>query len=180
MRGWFRLPLLLSILAVLASPIFAQTPPSTSSRQTSGVSGIGYRGWGVQAGVSSNPDQVYGGVHWDLGEFARNVRFRPLLEIGRGDHATLFQGMAQVTYVFSKIQVWKPYVGGELGVTYVDIDRSHLPPGADNTDTALGLQGVGGVETKLRSGTRFNLEAKVGFGDDDPDLKVAAGWTWGK
>lgn len=180
MKGWLRAPLVLALLVAFVGPALAQTSTKSSSQQSSGLSGIGYRGWGLQVGGSSNPDQVYGGVHWDLGEFARNVRFRPLLEIGTGDHATLLQAMAQVTYVFSKIQVWKPYVGGEVGWTYVDLERSHLPPGANNTESKLGLQGVGGIETRLKSGTRFDVEAKVGFGDDDPDFKFGVGWTWGK
>ena len=179
MRRWFLAPIVLVLLVALTGPALAQTSGKSGGRTTSSQSsGIGYQGWGVQVGVSSNPDQIYGGVHWDLGEFARNVRFRPLFEIGRGDHATIIQGMAQVTYIFSKIQVWKPYVGGELGITYVNIDSSSLPPGVDNTDTALALQGVGGIETRLKSGTRFNLELKAGFGDDDPDFKIGAGWTW--
>ncbi len=174
MRRWYRAPILLILSAALAAPALAQT----SGKGGGTAPGIGYRGWGLQAGVSSSPDQIYGGVHWDLGEFAKDVRFQPALEIGTGDHMTQVQALAEVTYVFSKIQVWKPFVGGDVGMTYVDIDRSQLPPGADHTDTALALMGVGGIETKLRSGTRFYLEVKVGFGDDDPDAKLAAGWTW--
>src|SRR5258706_16325567 len=105
MRSRLSAPLLLfPILAVLTTPVLAQ-----------GTSKIGYRGWGVRAGLSSNPDQFYGGVHWDLGEFARNGRFRPNVEVGFGDHATTVQGNAEVHYVFSKAQVWKPYVGGGAG-----------------------------------------------------------------
>lgn len=176
MRRRFIAPLLLPLLTALAAPALAQTASQPATGP--GTSGIGYRGWGAQVGLSDNPDQIYGGVHWDLGEFARNVRFRPVIEIGRGDHRTLVQALADVTYIFSKVQVWHPYVGGEIGFSYVDIDSSQLPPGADNTDTDLALMGVGGVETRLKSGTKFFLEAKVGFGDDDPDFKIGAGWTW--
>ena len=177
MRRWYRAPFLLALLAFVATPALAQTSGKTSgARSSSGMSGVAYRGWGVQVGASSNPDQVYGGVHWDLGEFAKDVRFRPNVEIGFGDHATLLQATAEVTYIFSKIQVWKPFVGGEIGLAYVDL--SNLPPGVDNTDTALALMGVGGIETRLKSGNRFELEVKVGLGDDDPDVKFAAGWTW--
>ena len=179
MRRWYRAPFLLALLALVATPILAQTSDKTSgARSSSGMSGIAYRGWGVQVGASSNHDQVYGGVHWDLGEFAKDVRFRPNVEIGFGDHETLLQGTAEVTYILSKIQVWKPFVGGEIGLAYVDIDRSILPAGEDNTHTALALMGVGGIETRLKSGNRFELMVKVGFGDRVPDVKFAAGWTW--
>jgi hypothetical protein len=174
MRRWYRAPILLALLVTLAGPALAQT----TAKPAGAASGIQYSGWGVRVGGSSNPDQIYGGFHWDLGEFARNVRFRPLVEFGTGDHKTLVQGMAEVTYIFSKIQVWKPYVGGDIGFTYTDTSRSVLPPGADRTDTDMALMGVGGIETKLRSGVRFFLEGKVGFGSDDPDFKLGAGWTW--
>lgn len=180
MRRWYRAPVFLALIASLAAPALADDSSRrpNQTNQSSGLEGIGYRGWGVQVGVTSNPDQVYGGFHWDMGEFARNVRFRPLVEFGFGDHATIIQGLAEATYIFSKVQVWKPYVGGDIGVTYVNLQKSQLPPGADNTDTAIALMAVGGIETKLRSGTKFFLELKLGIGDDDPDGKVAAGWTW--
>lgn len=173
MSRWHRAPILLALFLTLAGPALAQT-----SKPAAAAPGIRYEGWGVRVGGSSNPDQIYGGFHWDLGEFAKNVRFRPLFEFGIGDHKTLLQGLAEVTYIFSKIQVWKPYVGGDIGFTYVDTDRDVLPPGADHTDSDVALMGVGGIETRLKSGVRFFLEGKVGFGSDDPDLKLAAGWTW--
>ena len=163
-----------SVVSLLASnAVLAQ-----GAGQSSGGAGIGWEGWGVRVGVSSDPDQVYGGVHFDLGHFATNVRFRPTIEIGVGDDVTLIQAVAEAHYVFSKVQVWKPYVGGGVGISYVNIDKDLLPPGVDNTDNEIALMGVGGIETKLKSSTTFFLEAKVGFGDDDPDLKLAAGWTW--
>ena len=173
MRRSFPIPLLMVLLAfTLAAPAFAQ------QQSSGGGGGIGWEGWGVRLGASSDPDQVYGGVHFDLGYFARDVRFRPTIEVGIGDDATVVQAFAEAHYSFSKVQVWKPYVGGGVGLTFIDRDRDKLPPGADDSDTELGLMGVGGIETGLKSGSRFFLELKIGFGDDDPDFKVGLGWTW--
>jgi hypothetical protein len=152
--------LLLPVLAILSTPALAQ-----------GTAQVGFRGWGVRVGGSSNPDQIYAGFHWDLGEFARNVRFRPNVEIGFGDSVKVLQGNAEVHYVFSKVQVWKPYVGGSAGFIYADPDDG-------NSETNLSLMGVGGVETKLKSATAFFMEAKIGLTHDDPDLKIGVGWTW--
>ena len=44
--------------------------------------------------------------------------------------------------------------------------------------TAVALMGVGGVETRLKSGTKFFAELKVGLGDDDADYKIGIGWSW--
>lgn len=140
-----------------------------------GTQGVRWEGWGLRVGISADPDQAYGGVHFNLGEFAKDVRFRPTLELGFGDDVTLFQALAEVHYVFSKVQVWKPYVGGGAGLTYADVDDDGR---GDDSDTEFSLAGVGGVETKLKSGTGFLLELKIGFGDNDPDAKFCVGWSF--
>ncbi len=166
----FTIPLLLLLAIPVAAPVLAQ------QQSASGTAGIGWQGWGVRLGASSDPDQIHGGVHFDMGYFAKDVRFRPTFELGIGDDATVFQAFAEAHYIFSKVQVWKPYVGGGIGLTYIDLDNT--PPGVDGSDTDLGLMGIGGIETGLKSGSRFHLELKIGFGDDDPDFKVGLGWTW--
>jgi opacity protein-like surface antigen len=148
----------------------AQTKPS-------GTSGIGWRGWGAQVGLSSSPDQIYGGVHFNLGEFAKNVRFRTTVDAGFGDDETLLQALAEVHYVFPKKQVWTPYVGGGAGLTYVDFDKNAGNQG-DGSSTEFALAAVGGIETRLKSGSAFYFEGKIGIGDEDPDFKVGVGWTW--
>ena len=61
---------------------------------------IGYRGFGPRVGVSSDPDQVVGGIHFDFGEFAKNVRLQPSVEVGFGDDTTTFQANFMVAYYF--------------------------------------------------------------------------------
>ena len=158
---------------MLAMPAHAQEQAAASG---SGTSGIGWSGWGVRVGGSSDPDQAYGGFHFELGEFARDVRFRPTVEVGFGDDATLLQALAEVHYVFSKVQVWKPYVGGGVGWSWIDLDN--VPPGAKDSDSDLALMGIGGLQTKMKSGTLLFFELKIGFGDQDPDLKIGVGWGW--
>jgi opacity protein-like surface antigen len=169
---------LVAVWVVLAVPAIAQddAASSSSSAEASGTSGIGWNGWGVRVGLSADPDQVYAGFHFELGEFARDVRFRPTIEVGFGDDATLLQALAEVHYVFSKVQVWKPYVGGGVGWSWVKLDN--VPAGRKDSDSDLALMGIGGVETKMKSGTLLFFELKIGFGDDDPDLKLGVGWGW--
>jgi opacity protein-like surface antigen len=112
-----------------------------------------------------------------MGEFARNVRFRPSVEIGFGDHVTVLQGNAEVHYVFSKVQVWKPYVGGGVGLIHAKVDIPS-PGSGTESNNEVSIMGVGGVETRLKSGTRFFLELKLGLDSDSPDLKLGAGWSW--
>jgi opacity protein-like surface antigen len=142
-----------------------------------GTTGIGWKGWGVRVGASADPDQVYGGVHFNLGEFAKDVRFRPTVEVGFGDDVTTLQALAEVHYVFSKVQVWKPYVGGGIGLAYVNVDDDDNGDG-DDSDTEFAFAGMGGVETKMKSGNGFFIEGKIGIGDNDPDFKLGVGWSF--
>jgi hypothetical protein len=183
MKGFMKPTVLVAPIVVLAvfyapSTAVAQTTTTTTAPAHPASShpvGIRFESWGPDVGVSSNPDQVWGGVHFNLGYFAKDVRFRPVASIGFGDDVTLFQAAAEVHYVFSKVQVWKPYVGGGLGLDYADFKGGRSDEG---NDTDLSIYAVGGVETKLRSGIGFGFEAKVGFGDDDPDLKIGVLWSF--
>lgn len=146
--------------------------PATALAQ--GTEKLGWQGWGIRVGASADADQIYGGVHFNLGEFARDVRFRPTVEIGFGDDRTLVQALAEVHYLFSKVQPWRPYVGGGVGLAYVNSDDDR----DDGSDTALSLAAVGGVETQLKSGTGLMFELKLGLADHDPDVKFAVGWSF--
>ena len=160
-------------LAVIVTMlVFAGFAPKAMAQETSG---IGFEGWGVRAGLSSDPDQVYGGVHLDLGEFYKDVRFRPTVEVGFGDDQTLVQMAGEVHYVFSQYQAWKPYAGAGLGLTYINYDDDHPQKGSD---TEASLTAIGGVETDLKQGMKLFFEFKVGLAHDDPDIKLGVGLSW--
>jgi opacity protein-like surface antigen len=146
--------------------------PKAMAQETTG---IGFQGWGVRAGFSSDPDQVYGGVHIDLGEFYKDVRFRPTVEIGFGDDQTLVQMAGEVHYVFSEFASLKPYAGAGLGLTYINYDSDHPQSGSD---TEGSLSAIGGVETDIKQGMKLFFEFKVGLASDDPDIKLGVGLSW--
>ncbi len=135
---------------------------------------IGYRGWGPRVGFSGDPDQIVGGVHFDLGEFAPHVRWQPSVDFGFGDDVFALTGNLMVAYYFQVQGTVTPYAGGQLTAAYFSFDDGR---GGDDSDTEIGPAGVGGIETKLKSGTRFLAELQLGFGDI-PDVKVLVGWTF--
>jgi opacity protein-like surface antigen len=163
---------LVCLTVAITMLILAGYAPKTMAQETPG---IGFGGWGIRAGLSSDPDQVYGGVHFNLGEFTENVRFRPSVEVGFGDDRTLVQMAAEVHYVFSKFHSWKPYAGAGLGLTYVNYDNGH--PG-DDSDTGGSLNAIGGVETELKQGMKLFFEFKLGLAHEDPDIKFGVGLSW--
>lgn len=140
-----------------------------------GMAGIHWNGWGIRVGLSGDPDQIYGGVHFNLGEFAKDVRLRPSLELGLGDDMTVIQILAEVHYVFSKLRNWTPYLGGGLGLTYVNLDDDHT---GDDSDTGISFSPIAGIETRLSQGKKLFFELKLGLVDEDPDIKVGVGLSW--
>jgi len=134
----------------------------------------GFRGWGPRVGISDDPDQLVVGVHFDLGEFAPHVRWQPSVDFGFGDDVFAFTGNLMVAYYFPMNGSVTPYAGGQVTAAYFNFDN---PQNGDDSDTEIGLAGVGGIETTLKGGTRFLAELQLGFGDV-PDVKLLVGWTF--
>lgn len=146
---------------------------------------IGWRGWGPRVGLSEDPDQVFGGAHFDLGEFAPNVRFQPSAEVGLGDDTLSVIGNVMVSYYFPIEGKVTPYAGGSVSAAFYSLDddckgfgrRFGEPGDCGDTEVEIGPMAVGGVEMTLSGGTRFLAELQIGFGDL-PDARILAGWTF--
>ena len=146
---------------------------------------FGYKGWGPRVGLSSDPDQLTGGVHIDFGEFASGVRFQPSVDLGFGDDVTTLTINGMVSYYFHK-QVdgpVVPYAGGQLTVAFYDLDSDcegfgqGFGNGECDSETEIGPMAVGGIEMGLEGGNRFLAELALGF-SDLPEVKITAGWTF--
>lgn len=131
---------------------------------------------GVRAGYTINPDQIHFGGHLDL-DFVGRIRLRPNLEIGLGDNLVLAALNLEGNYRFGEErEAWNPYVGGGLGINFVDPDNDAL---AGDSKTETGVLLLGGLERGFRSGGAFFIESKVGLANA-PDLKFTVGWTFGR
>ena len=164
MRGT-RLILIAAALSVTFGPTLALADPDTD---------VGFRGWGPRVGLSLDPNQVHFGAHLDFGNFAKHVRFQPNLELGFGEDEKLFTVNAEAAYRFSSNwDVWTPYVGGGLGANIKSFDDGN----DSDSETALGVNLLGGIEKGLSSGDRFFIEGKFSV-NDEPDAKITVGWTF--
>ncbi len=163
--------LVLTAILMVALPIWAEEPSETSSQ-----SDIGWKGWGLRAGLTSDPDQFVGGVQFNLGEFRRHLRFQPDVELGFGDDATTLFVTVPVYYRFKVDQEFTPYAGGGVALGFVDRD---LPPtsSADDTSFEIGGRATGGLEWNLSGGGAFAVELSLGFGDIH-DAQVVAVWNF--
>ena len=142
---------------------------------------VGFRGWGPRVGLQSDPDQIIGGAHFDLGEFVQHLRWQPSVEMGFGDDIVSFFGNFMVSYYFPVDAAVTPYAGAQVQAWLLDFDDdgdSDFDNDFDDGFNAeIGLDAVGGIETKLKSGKRFLAELQVGIGDV-PEIRVLAGWTF--
>ncbi|MFH2051975.1 MAG: hypothetical protein ABIK96_05860 [bacterium] len=164
--------LALVIMLGAAAAILAVAAPARGSGDPD--SDVGFRGWGPRVGLSFDPDAVHFGAHLDYGNFAEHVRFQPNFEFGINGDDKLLALNAEAAYRFqSRWDVWTPYLGGGIGVNIKSHDRGN----GDDSETDLGLNVLGGIEKGLASGDRFFLELKLSL-NDQPDVKVTAGWTF--
>lgn len=124
------------------------------------------QGIGVRAGVSSDPDQFYFGVHTELGPVADRLWFRPNLELGVGDDLTTTAANFEFAYKLDVGRgVWQPYVGGGPAL--------NLYRHRGNTDAEPGFNILFGIQH-----TRgFFAELKAGLADS-PDVKFGVGYVF--
>ena len=132
-------------------------------------------GLGGRAGATLDPEQVHVGFHLDLGEIAERVRLQPNVEIGFGDDKTLVAINAEALYLFTPHNRWTPYAGGGLGINIVN--WTHSAGMVDKTVTQIGLNLLGGVETKISDTVKLFGEIKFGVGGS-PDVKLSVGLTF--
>jgi hypothetical protein len=121
--------------------------------------------YGVQAGVSVEPNQFYFGGHVETPPLANLVHFRPNIEIGLGDGLTLTGLNFEFVYRFRTQRPWGWYAGGGPALNVLHT--------TDNTHSEGGFNFVGGVAH--RDG--LFAEVKVGV-LDSPNFKVGVGYTF--
>ena len=133
----------------------------------------GFHGWGPRVGVTIDPDQVHGGVHFDLGDLAPRLMLLPNAEIGFGDNLTVLTTTFEVDYRFrDHWGSWNPYLGGGVGPVF----HWH-EGGGDDIDFGISVQG--GLAKQLGSKPGFFFfEMKLGLADY-PDVKFTVGWNFG-
>lgn len=127
------------------------------------------QGPGVRAGVSTGPDQVYVGGHYESGALADRLHFKPNAEIGVGDDLTTVALNFEFVYKVPIDGPWSFYAGGGPAINIYSFDTGF----DDESETEGGLNFLVGLET-----TRgLFFEAKFGA-IDSPDFKFGVGYTW--
>ena len=148
---------------------------STPSNYSNSSSGMGWQGWGLRAGLSSDVDQFVGGAHFNLGELANHLRFQPDVQLGAGDDVTTLYGTAPVYYHFESGRRMTPYAGGGLALGWVDADNGVT--NQSDSSFEVGAKATGGLEWPRKEDQSFFLELSLGIGDVH-DATILAAWTF--
>jgi hypothetical protein len=130
---------------------------------------LAFRGWGLRAGVSDNPDQFVAGAQLDFGEVYRDVRLQPSVDFGFGDDRTILSVNVPVFYRFPASRVLTLYGGGGLALGYIDSDR-------EGSDFDISPLLAGGLEWPVAPGS-LSLELSV-TGGNLPAAKLMVGWMF--
>ena len=115
--------------------------------------------------MSANPDQFYFGGHVETTPVVDRLRFRPNVEVGVGNDATLLAFNFEFVYPFASRQPWHVYAGAGPALNWFRVNG--------NSDAGGGFNVLFGLENN--KGLFF--EAKVGT-FDSPDLKFGVGYTF--
>lgn len=144
--------------------------PLMASAQVAGV--------GPRLGLSVDPDQFTFGGQLKIGPYSESFFIVPNLEIGVGDDLTIIQFNGDFDWMIpTNNSPVHPYIGGGLGIAYVDWDDRFQ--GNNSSSTEVGINFLGGLEFANKSGnSSFFTELRLGIGDL-PDLKAMVGWNFG-
>ena len=127
-------------------------------------------GTGLRAGVSSDPDQFYFGVHFDTGPIIDRLSFRPNAEIGLGDNRTTVAGNFEFVYWWQiPNHPLHVYAGGGPAANLYRFSDAR----GGNTEVKPGFNVLAGVAHNRG----LFAEVKLGF-IDSPKVKFGIGYTW--
>jgi hypothetical protein len=125
----------------------------------------------LRTGMSLDPDQFHMGVQAALGSPER-IAVRPSLDVGFGNGLLLFSLNGDVLYLFGARKRLQPYLGGGPALSLVDVTDGVGE--ADGVSAEFAGHLVGGLQrlpAQGRSGRRYQVEARAGFGDT-PNFKL--------
>jgi hypothetical protein len=130
---------------------------------------VGAQDLGLRFGVSIDPDQVYFGGHVETDPLFEELRFRPNVEIGFGNDATVVALNGEFVWPFDLQNGDSVYVGMGPAINIISFDAGPV----SDTEVRAGFNFLMGYEFE----EGFHAELKVGA-IDSPEVKFGFGYTW--
>lgn len=155
-----------TILAIIFLSLFAPTVASAGE--------FAPQLYAAGTGVSLNPDQFHGGLHFRFGSNPTPM-FRPAVELGLGNGVRIFSLSGDVLHHF-RGERWTPYVGAGPGLNIIDVtDGVGQSDGIQAKLVAHAITGLGW--TPRRGQRRYFVEGRFGIGDT-PDFRLSVGMSF--
>jgi len=130
------------------------------------------QGLGFQGGLTVDPEQVYVGSHFETGELFPRFHFRPGIDGGFGDNATLASINVEFVYrIPIRGGTWAFYQGGGPAVLLL---RPRWPGARGSSDTSVHAGLI--VTFGFAHENGFFTEFKLGSGNS-PALRFGVGYT---
>src|ERR1700674_5126299 len=105
---------------------------------------------GVRVGASLDPDQFYFGGHIETPPLADHVHFRPNVEVGIGNNATVVAINFELAYKFPSQQAWHLYAAA--GPALNIIDANHATSAQGGFTIGLGMEHRDGLFVEVKAG----------------------------
>ena len=117
---------------------------------------------GVRAGVSVDPEQFYFGGHVQTPPLVDRLHFRPNVEIGVGDDATLAAFNVEFAYLCPSQEAWSLYAGAGPALNIIDSGGdAEAEPGFN---FLIGVAHEGGLFAEFKVGAFDSPRLKFGVG----------------
>jgi hypothetical protein len=128
--------------------------------------------YGVRAGVSAEPEQFFFGGHFETRPLLERLTFKPSVEIGVGDGATLVALNLEFAYrIPIEQQPFALYIGAGPAANIYSLNGDTPGAGGD------GVHGGFNFFVGLQHDKGLSIELKVGA-VDSPSLKFMVGYSF--
>jgi hypothetical protein len=117
---------------------------------------------GARVGASVDPDQFFIGLHTETDPLVDRLRFRPNVEIGVGNDATLVAVNLEFAYHFPSRREWALYAGAGPALNIIDVNNDTRAEGGFNI--MIGTEHRGGLFFEVKVGALDSPEFKIGVG----------------
>ena len=117
---------------------------------------------GVRVGASLDPDQFYFGGHIETPPLAEHLYFRPNVEVGVGNNATVVAINFELAYKFPAQQAWHLYAAA--GPALNIINTNHDTSAQGGFTIGLGAEHSDGLFVEVKAGAINSPSFKIGIG----------------
>jgi hypothetical protein len=117
---------------------------------------------GVRVGASLDPDQFYFGGHIETAPVADRLHFRPNVEVGIGNNATVVAINFELAYKFPPRRPWHLYAvaGPALNI----VNTSHNTSAQGGFTVGVGAEHRDGLFVEVKAGAINSPSFKIGIG----------------